>query len=146
MAKCRLWRRAFVPEGQHDGSQGTKCLGKCTDRSSSSSSSLSLGDRAVGEDERGIRGEFCSYVPEDGRAGGGRRRRRGGLRHDAKQALRAWLLSACPSGTKAIRPSKTRIKLAFLPLRPGPWQRIWISMMREPKERLLTTQRKGGKK
>ena len=22
------------------------------------------------------------------------------------QALRAWLLSACPSGTKAIRPSK----------------------------------------
>jgi hypothetical protein len=24
----------------------------------------------------------------------------------ATQALRAWLLSACPSGTKAIRPSK----------------------------------------
>src|ERR1700732_447706 len=35
------------------------------------------------------------------------------------QALRARLRSACPSGTKAIRPSKTRIKLAFMPLRPG---------------------------
>jgi hypothetical protein len=39
------------------------------------------------------------------------------------QALRARLRSACPSGTKAICPSKTRIKLAFMPLRPGAWQR-----------------------
>jgi hypothetical protein len=39
------------------------------------------------------------------------------------QALRARLRSACPSGTKAIRSSKTRIKLAFMPLRPGAWQR-----------------------
>jgi hypothetical protein len=35
------------------------------------------------------------------------------------QALRARLPSACPSGTKAIHPSKTRIKLAFMPLRSG---------------------------
>jgi hypothetical protein len=39
------------------------------------------------------------------------------------QALRARLRSACPSGIKAIRPLKTRMKLAFMPLRPGAWQR-----------------------
>ena len=37
----------------------------------------------------------------------------------ATQALRAWLLSACPSGTKAIRPSKgPRTKLALMGLKP----------------------------
>ena len=34
----------------------------------------------------------------------------------ATQALHAWLLSACPSGTKAIRPSKRHtIILALMP-------------------------------
>ena len=34
----------------------------------------------------------------------------------ATQALRAWLLSACPSGTNAIRPSKRHtIILALMP-------------------------------
>jgi hypothetical protein len=38
------------------------------------------------------------------------------LSGDAFQALRAWLLSCCPSGTKTIRPSK---RLALTPLMGG---------------------------
>ena len=38
----------------------------------------------------------------------------------APQALRAWLLSACPSGTKAIRPSRRLpIILALMGITPG---------------------------
>src|SRR6202021_2240295 len=38
----------------------------------------------------------------------------------ATQALRAWLLSACPSGAKAIRPSKRHtIILALMRVYPG---------------------------
>jgi hypothetical protein len=49
----------------------------------------------------------------------------------ATQALRAWLRSACPSGTKAIRPSKGLARLSF---RLRAKKRIQIGVQNLPSE------------
>ena len=99
---------AFVPEGQHDSSQARSAwnyeenspvlagrLNRSQLRSDSSKNKLSGTDNDF--DRPSGTGPLCIDT----------------------QALRAWLLSVCPSGTKAIRPSK-RHTIILTPMgKPG---------------------------
>jgi hypothetical protein len=78
---------SFVPEGQHDSSQarsaGSHEKNSPVPAGRLNGSRLSLGLTMTSTVPPGPGGSLHRY-----------------------QALRAWLRSACPSGTKAIRPSK----------------------------------------
>jgi hypothetical protein len=113
LIKASTERMYFVPEGQHDRSQARSAWrhekNSLVPEGRSNGSRLSLDanipfiSTGIPSVSKAARTPFrrqvslttTSTVPPG----------RGPL-YTATQALRAWLRSACPSGTKAIRPSK----------------------------------------
>jgi hypothetical protein len=114
----------FVPEGQHDSSQARSAWNH-QENSPVPAGRLNRSDLYHPFSGNGSGHSWASTVPPGT-----------GPLCIATQALRAWLLSACPSGTKAIRLSKRLIIILALNIqlgdsRPLPDRSCWVFRIQE---------------